>query len=361
MMEVPLFFERGNMGDNKFEILNPTTKLEAVNTLLSVIGESPVNTLDDSQLPSVSIAKDEIERVSRQVMVEGLDFNTEIMELSPDEDEYIHIPEGVLRVEPVDCTRNIVWRGDKLYDRDWNTYGFDDNLEVRLTKGISFEDIPEHVRQYIILRAGRVFQDRMVGSETLHQFTRADEQDARLRMYQMEGADMEEIRKVTYEVLSEGFHFNTDVGYKLEPGVEKRLLTKVKNRFQTINEVSYLTKSDLVEIPKNILSITPYEYGKSVVPRGPVLYDLDKQTFKFSSPVKVNIVWLFPFNSIPKYIRQYIRIRGTRRFERKVGYPKEMLSYSEEDEVRARATMFQEDSRYGENNFLYDNPVGRWI
>ena len=51
--------------------------------------------------------------------------------------------------------------------------------------------MPENARRYIMIRAARIFQDRLVGSEKNSMFTRGDEQQAliALRDYEMESAD----------------------------------------------------------------------------------------------------------------------------------------------------------------------------
>ena len=55
-----------------------TTKLEAVNTMLGVIGESPVNTISGSSLPaSVVVALNILDETNREVQSVGWDFNTE--------------------------------------------------------------------------------------------------------------------------------------------------------------------------------------------------------------------------------------------------------------------------------------------
>jgi len=309
--------------------VSPTTELEAVNQLLSVIGEPPVNSFDYEGVPSVSIARDEIKRVTRQVQAAGLNFNSEEVELQPDENDHVYLPEGTYAVKPVDRTRNIVWRGDRLYDKDNNTDLFTEPVKMRLTRGFDFQDAPEHVRQYIVVKAGRIFQDRMVGSKELHQFNKDDEMEARIRMYRMENTDMEILREVTYEVLSEGFYFNTDYNYKLEPNESKE-----------------------IDVPEDVLAIKPTYGYKEFVPRKGKLYDRYSQTFTFKSPVRANIVWLFPYNEVPEHVRHYIYILATLRFERQIGLPQEMHSYSEESFVRARANMLSEEANLARSNFL---------
>ena len=58
--------------------LATTTKLEAVNTMLGVIGETPVNTLGGTSRPvSVVSAESVLDEVNREVQSRGGHFNTE--------------------------------------------------------------------------------------------------------------------------------------------------------------------------------------------------------------------------------------------------------------------------------------------
>jgi hypothetical protein len=43
---------------------------------------------------------------------------------------------------------------------------------------LEFNDLPEVAKRYVVLRATRIFQDRVVGSVTLHEFQKADEDRA---------------------------------------------------------------------------------------------------------------------------------------------------------------------------------------
>jgi hypothetical protein len=55
-----------------------TTKLEAVNIMISVIGESPVNTLSGTSVPvTVTQAVHALDETSKAIQSEGWHFNTE--------------------------------------------------------------------------------------------------------------------------------------------------------------------------------------------------------------------------------------------------------------------------------------------
>lgn len=158
-----------------------TSKLEAVNSMLGHIGESPVNSISDTNaLPiSAATAISVLDEVSRAVQAEGWHFNTELkVTLSPAGDGTITLDEDVLEV---DTTSNpdIAQRGLALFDRSSNTSVFTSDLEVNLTRLLDWTGLPEAARRYITLRASRVFQGRLVGSRELEALIARDEYNAR--------------------------------------------------------------------------------------------------------------------------------------------------------------------------------------
>jgi hypothetical protein len=56
---------------------------------------------------------------------------------------------------------------------------------------LELEDLPQAARHYVMVRAARVFQQRVLGSETLDGFTERDEARARmsLKRYDSQTAD----------------------------------------------------------------------------------------------------------------------------------------------------------------------------
>lgn len=169
--------------------LVPTTELEAVNLMLSTIGEAPVNDLSDSGLGDVSAASTRLHSVSRKVQTEGWHFNTEIdYPLSPTIDGYLLVPANTLRVDTTKeyGDKDVTLRGSRLYDRKEHTYVFTDTLKVELVVFLAFTDLPEAARNYIAIKAAREFQTSVLGSEQLESFTQDDEMEARALMLDAE-------------------------------------------------------------------------------------------------------------------------------------------------------------------------------
>ena len=176
-------------------MLSPTTELEAINTMLSTIGESPVNAVEDTGNVDVVIARQILQTVSREVQARGWHFNTEKnYTITPDSEGYLVLPNTVLKVDTVypDSSKDVVVRGSRLYDREKHTYVFTDAVKVDMTILLTFDELPEVARNYATIRASRIFQERVVGSDTLHAFNSQDEVRAMVSLmeYEADTADL---------------------------------------------------------------------------------------------------------------------------------------------------------------------------
>lgn len=174
--------------------LTKTTKLQAINTMLSVVGEPPVNSLSAQRADSL-LAQNLLDEVTREVLTYGWQFNSEDnVTFTPDEiSGFIYIGDSVVRVDmdPRYINYDIVIRGNRLYDRKSNSYVFSVPIVVQQVILMDFDDMPEVAKRYVAVRAARVFQDRMVGAQTLHAFTATDEVVAltKLQEYENEVGD----------------------------------------------------------------------------------------------------------------------------------------------------------------------------
>lgn len=173
-------------------VLTPTTELEAVNTILSVIGESPISSLSEGAAVADAVtAQSTLSEVNRAVQSKGWHFNTEKdFELTPVVGTgYITVPSNTLRVDSSgdDFGVDVVQRGSRLYDRKNHTYAFTKSIKTDLVVLLPFDELPETARHYITIKAARVFQSRTVGSDALFQFTVVDERDALAALKRAEG------------------------------------------------------------------------------------------------------------------------------------------------------------------------------
>ena len=158
-----------------------TTELEAVNTILSSIGEAPLNSLTGTLPVDGTTAKNVLDEICREVQSMGWHWNSHYkVDLSRDTDNKIPIGTDVLRVKlntKYDrSSYDVVQRDSYLYNLAKNeetfTQDFEDNDIVYL---LDFSKIPEQAKRYITIRSARVFHDRTLGANTLHKFTSEDE------------------------------------------------------------------------------------------------------------------------------------------------------------------------------------------
>ena len=183
-----------------------TTKLEAVNTMLGVIGESPVNTISGSSLPvSVVMALNVLDEVSREVQSEGWHFNTEFeYPLVRNSSNQFSLPTNTLKIDtPIDKYTDIdvVQRGTSLYDRKNHTDVFDEDLEVTITFELAFEDLPQQFRTYINIKAARKFANRFLGSPEIESFTLRDEINAKATAVDSDSENADRTIFDNYDVL----------------------------------------------------------------------------------------------------------------------------------------------------------------
>lgn len=169
--------------------LTPTSELEAVNLMLSIIGESPVNSLTTSGVADASLAYQILSFASREVQLVGWHWNTEVdYPINCDSNGYLTLPANTLKVDTsgVSGSLDLIQRGNRLYDRVNHTFTFTDSVNVDIVLLLTFDELPEAARSYIAIRAARQFQQRVIGSEVLEAFSSRDEYTAIAALKQAE-------------------------------------------------------------------------------------------------------------------------------------------------------------------------------
>ena len=172
----------------------PTTKLEAVNSMLSTIGEAPVNSLQ-SGLVDAETAETILNEVSRSVQAHGWNFNSEPdYPVAADTSGNVILPTEILRADLAQSEtkyrsskEEYVQRGSKMYDKVKHSFNIGKTLKLDVVVLLDFEDCPEVARRYIAVKAARIFQERVVGSDSLSAMNRNDEQEALFALREMEG------------------------------------------------------------------------------------------------------------------------------------------------------------------------------
>ena len=178
-----------------------STELDAVNSILMSVGETPVNTLT-VQSPEVAIAQKTLRQVCREVQAEGWSYNTENQyPIDLDTNNQCIIPNNVLQLDlnifEHGKDYDIVRRSDngvmKVYDKKNHTFTFENcsKLYFDIIWMLDFEDLPQTFKDYITTRASRIASNRMVNSQPSAKLLEADEAAARAAavQYEMQQSD----------------------------------------------------------------------------------------------------------------------------------------------------------------------------
>lgn len=179
------------------------TELEAVNKLLSVIGEAPIDKLADTttnEISDASLARKTLQEISRDVQSEGWLWNTETdVPLSVNNDGEYDLPSNALRANfspnryP---TSQYIVRGLRVYDRAARTYNIgasNDNAPVvvdHMVLELPWDELPHPAQDYITIRAGRIYSDRFINSNVIYSFSVQDEEYSRAQLVRAEESSL---------------------------------------------------------------------------------------------------------------------------------------------------------------------------
>lgn len=160
-------------------IVTPSNKLDAVNEILSAVGSSPVNSLEDGLNVDVLNAVRILDSVSKEIQSRGWDFNIEdSVALLPDDDtNLVPCPNNYLRF--VSSGYKLIRRSGYFFDILSQTNEFPEGLTLdTLVRGLDFEELPEVFRKFITCRAARIFQMRYLTSDDLNKHLMTEESSA---------------------------------------------------------------------------------------------------------------------------------------------------------------------------------------
>ena len=178
-----------------------STELDAVNQILSAVGQAPVTTLD-LQNPEVYTTLQTLRDVSREIQSEGWYFNTEnAVAFTPNSSNEIPVADDVLQI---DATRSkhgdhfaIIVKSGKLYDKYHHRYEnrsefkftenlVDDKLYCDIVYFYQFNNLPYAFQAHIIAKAARKVGTKLVGNSNLIQVLAIDEEQTKAAMMEYE-------------------------------------------------------------------------------------------------------------------------------------------------------------------------------
>jgi hypothetical protein len=159
------------------------TELSSVNSILGIIGQAPITSLEFTN-PEVSFIYQLLQEASKDIQNEGWVFNTELgYPLERDENKKIAIPNNMLRLDVSDGQKskftNPIKRNGFLYDKVNHTFDWEEDLKADIVWFFPYEDLPSAFKRYATYKAGTRAATQMVGNPQLVQLLAAQELQAR--------------------------------------------------------------------------------------------------------------------------------------------------------------------------------------
>lgn len=138
--------------------------------------------------------------------------------------------------------------------------------------------------------------------------------------------------------LAKGWNFNTDDEYTITPDV-----------------------GGYCVVPSGALSVDAQNSTENLVqrraPNGSMaFYSKDSQSFIFTSPITVRVIWGFGFEDLPEVARNYIATYAGRRFQSRVIGSQILDRFEAEDEQYAWILLQTEERRSADTNMFRRSP-----
>jgi len=166
------------------------TELDAVNEMLSAIGQTPIATLEGGQSPDTISALDVLNRTNKKLQTRGWIFNSlPSVILTPDSlTGAIQIPINWLNWKPVDKSTwpLLIERDGAFYDQENETAVFTQTIEFSVVELFPFENSPVSFQNWCLAKASSIFQDRFLGSASTAESLMRDEKEARIEFMKWE-------------------------------------------------------------------------------------------------------------------------------------------------------------------------------
>ena len=174
--------------------IDTETELSAVNAILGAIGQSPVTSIDKTN-PEIGFIYNILRDSNVDLQAEGWHFNTEKhVTYTPDSTTgKIAIGADILRMDTTDGwtdrTHDVVKRNGYLYDKQSHSDDFSGHsggINLDITKLLSYEDLPEVFKRYIIHKASVRAATQLVGNAQLAQLLAQQEALSRAAVMEYE-------------------------------------------------------------------------------------------------------------------------------------------------------------------------------
>lgn len=138
------------------------SELDVVNDMLAIIGETPLNSLEEDHDLTASCLT-ALKNAGYREQAKGWWFNQEIMTLTPDAATgFINLPGDIIRIDPTDTMLQYVARGRRLYKpyamATENRYVFYRSVKCHLLRLVPFDELPASAQLFVAASAKLSFQ-----------------------------------------------------------------------------------------------------------------------------------------------------------------------------------------------------------
>lgn len=171
-------------------ISNDTT-IDAVNRVLSSIGDSPVNTIEKPKNVNVINAIRILNQISRQEQAKGWSFNINKKYVLNADSETNMITWSSFYLNLKGSNGSLVKKGDFVYNFNTQSFFFPSSVTVEATLLLPLDELPEPMRTFIIDKASVDFQVKYLGDPNLTQMLMQvlKESNKTLNEYEIENTD----------------------------------------------------------------------------------------------------------------------------------------------------------------------------
>lgn len=147
--------------------------------------------------------------------------------------------------------------------------------------------------------------------------------------------------EISLEVQSQGWYCNTDEDYELTPTIDLRIkLAESIHRVDTVGRSA--AKPVVMKVDVDELTY---------------LWDVDKETFDFTSSIRADIVRILDFKNLPYEMKAYIAARAAKVYQEREMGSVSLDSFTSRREMDTWAALLDREAEVSDRNILTDSRI----
>jgi len=142
------------------------TELEAVNRMLSTIGEDPLDAIQEDDVDA-QVVLSQLRLTSKELQAKGYSFNREeSVTFTPTTENEIVLPSNILKASPTNQNIKLVQRGQRMYNKSTHDFTITAPVLMDVVYLLDWEDLPATAQLYIVAKACFDYSLNQVGSDS---------------------------------------------------------------------------------------------------------------------------------------------------------------------------------------------------